>query len=302
MKDGKHYVIGIGELLWDVLPEGKKMGGAPANFAYHINNTGCMADIISSVGDDEDGNELIDALLNRGLQTHLVQKNSISPTGTVSVSLDDKGNPSYIIHENVAWDNIEFVNALEENLGLTDAICFGSLAQRNTVSAETIRECLKSVNANCLRIFDINLRQQFYSPEIIVESLHMTDVLKINEDEIRVIADLFDLGKDENNILNDLTDEFNLKLIALTKGADSSVLFSQNEISTVRTPEVGVVDTVGAGDSFTAVLVAGLLKGDALRSIHQKAVDVSAWVCTMPGATPVYNDHIKEILFRDNLK
>lgn len=296
MKDGKYYVIGIGELLWDVLPNGKALGGAPANFAYHINNTGCTGSIISSLGDDDNGRELIDSLLSKKLEVDLIQIDSNLPTGTVSVSLDKKGKPSYLIHKNVAWDNIKFTKAIEKSLISSDAICFGSLAQRNSVSASTIRECLSRVSPNCLMVFDINIRQQFYSPEIIEESLLMADVLKINEDEISLIADMFDLGKDENRILNVLSKKFKLRLIALTKGADSSVLFSGEEISTIRTPEVNVVDTVGAGDSFTAVLVSGLLKGDSLRSIHKKAVDVSAWVCTRPGATPEYTDTIRDLI------
>jgi len=296
MKDGKPYVIGIGELLWDVLPDGKKMGGAPANFIYHINHMGIYGDIISSVGNDPDGMELIKLIKQKGIPTDLIDIDSRYPTGTVTVKIDRSGNPEYTIHENIAWDHIHFVKSIEENLRMADAICFGSLAQRNTVSAETIIECLRGVDKDCLRVFDINLRQKFFTPKTIMESLHMADILKINEDEIIVVAEMFDSGKDEMSILKNISEKFNLRLIALTKGADSSILYSKDEISSLKTPEVSVVDTVGAGDSFTAVLVAGLLKGDTLKSIHQKAVDVSAWVCTLPGATPPYTQQIKDIL------
>lgn len=297
MKNGKHFVIGIGELLWDMLPEGKKMGGAPANFAYHINNAACTGLAISCVGDDANGRELIKSLSVRGLDPGLIQIDGNKPTGTVSVRVDEAGNPSYIIHENVAWDNIRFTSKIRENLLLADAICFGSLAQRSKVSYETIAECLGKVNSNCLKVFDINIRQNFYTSEKIIESLNLSDVLKINEDEIKVVADIFNLGrKDELSILHYLSERFDLRLIALTKGADSSMLYSEGEISVIQTPRVNVVDTVGAGDSFTAVLVAGLLKNDSMKSIHQKAVEVSAWICTVQGATPDYNEQINDIL------
>jgi len=296
MKKGQPYVIGIGELLWDKLPDGKKMGGAPANFIYHATQMGCEGEVISAVGDDSEGKELIAALNERNINSDLIGIESQYPTGTVTVSLDDSGDPSYIIHENVAWDNIRISEKIRNKVKQADAICFGTLAQRNGVSRNSILECLNSAGSECLKIFDINLRQQFYSKKIINKSLQLADVLKINQEELQIIAKLLKIKGKENEMLDTLAGTFRLKIIALTNGADSSILFFAGRISCIKTPVVDVADCIGAGDSFTAVLVSGLLKGLPIEEIHRKAVDLSAWVCTKAGATPDYNREIKKIL------
>lgn len=295
MKKGKPFLIGIGELLWDILPDGKKMGGAPANFIYHVTQMGCEGEVISAVGNDSEGKELIAVLNDRNIKSDLIGIEAQYPTGSVTVSIDESGNPSYIIHEDVAWDNIKINEKITNKVKQADAICFGTLAQRNNVSRNCIMDCLYNANSKCLKIFDINLRQKFYSKEIILKSLLMADVLKINEEELQIVAFLLKIKGLENEILDKLADKFRLKFIALTKGAGSSILFSAIRKSCIDSPVIDVVDCIGAGDSFTAMLVSGLLKGLPIEEIHRKAVEFSAWVCTKSGATPDYNHEIKEI-------
>ncbi len=281
-------VIGVGELLWDIFPDGKKMGGAPANFIYHISNLGFKGYVVSAVGNDENGRELFVELKNKNIDTSYIETNN-HPTGTVSVSLDSEGNPSYTIHENVAWDFIE-LNNNKLNLALSaDAICFGSLAQRNNVTRHTIESFLFNTNPACIKVFDINLRQNYYSKQIIRNSLELADVLKVNEEELTIVGYMENIKNSEKYIMKKLLEKYELSLIALTKGDKSSIFYTKDEISILDTPKVQVVDTVGAGDSFTATLVAGLLKNMQIKEIHRQAADISAWVCTQAGATPEYN-------------
>ncbi len=279
-------VAGIGELLWDLLPQGKQLGGAPFNFAYHAYQAGCQSFVISALGTDSYGDEILSRFDDLALDKNHVQRTSVFPTGTVTVALDGNGIPSYTIHENVAWDNIAWMSPLEDLAKDLDAVCFGSLAQRNQVSRQTILQFLKATRKDCLRIFDINLRQAFYSKEIIVQSLELANILKLNEDELPVVANLLDLQGDENELCSLIMRDFSLKLIALTKGSKGSTLFTGTEMSDMKVPEVEVADTVGAGDSFTAILVAGLLQNISLERIHKTATEVAAFVCTQKGATP----------------
>jgi fructokinase len=285
-------VIGIGEVLWDMLPEGKQLGGAPTNFAFHAQQLGLQSSIISSVGDDEFGREIL----------YNIDKTSIisfidvidKPTGTVSVRLDKHGIPNYIIHEDVAWDYISPSEDALEFAKKSDAVCFGSLAQRSETSYYSIQEILKMVPESSLKVFDINLRQRFYNENIIGNSLEKANVLKINDEEILLFAEMFGISGDEYEIIYQVLYKYNLRLLALTKGAAGSWLISKEEDSYLETPKVAVADTVGAGDSFTAALVAGMLKGSSLKNIHRSAVDVSAFVCTQKGATPILPNHLIE--------
>lgn len=279
-------VAGIGELLWDVLPEGKQLGGAPANFGYHAFQAGCQACVISAIGADNSGDEILQRFDELGLDKTYVQQTGTFPTGTVTVSLDDNGIPSYIIHENVAWDHIAWNPSLEALAKNVDAVCFGSLAQRNPESRQTILNFLKSTKADCIRVFDINLRQSFYSRDIIYQSLELSTILKLNDDELPVVAGLLGITGTDEELLMQIHQMFDLKLIALTKGAKGSVLFTEKEQTVMEVPKVDIADTVGAGDSFTAVLVAGLLQNHDLKQIHEKATRVAAFVCTQKGATP----------------
>jgi len=279
-------VAGIGELLWDILPEGKQLGGAPCNFAYHALQAGCEAFVISALGSDKDGEEILQVMDQLQLDSSFVQSIPQYPTGTVSVKLDPAGIPDYIIHQNVAWDHMVWGSNLESLAKDIDAVCFGSLAQRNPVSKETIWGFLNATNTGCLRVFDINLRQSFYKREDIVYSLEMANVLKLNEDELPVLCAYFGYEGNEEQLLAKLLHDFQLQLIAYTKGKEGSLLITPAERSFCEVPSIEVADTVGAGDSFTAILLAGMLKGLPLARTHALATEVAAYVCTRNGATP----------------
>ena len=281
----KPYIVGLGEVLWDVLPEGKQLGGAPANFAYHVSQFGHDALAISAVGNDALGDETLEALNARHLQ-HLMPRVDY-PTGTVQVTLDDDGIPTYVIREGVAWDNIPFTAELEDVAQNTRAVCFGSLAQRSPVSRTTIQAFLNAMPKDSLKIFDINLRQNFYNKEIIREALTACNILKINDEELVLIGRLFEYpGLDIENKCWLLLGKYNLDMLVLTCGVNGSYVFTPGSVSFQETPTVEVADTVGAGDSFTGTFVSGLLAGKSIEETHRLAVDVSAYVCTCKGAMP----------------
>lgn len=283
MKTKKFSVIGIGELLWDMLPDGKELGGAPANFAYHANFFGANSTIISALGNDESGKEIRDLLKKRNLEYSINIVNY--PTGWVSVKLD-KGIPNYVIHENVAWDFIALKEEVIPVLQKADAICFGTLSQRSEESFETIQEAIKLVPKTALKVLDINLRQSYYTKNIIEASLKCANVVKLNDEELVILSEMFHLSTGQDEACRQLLNQFNLKLLTLTKGGEGSVLYMPNEISSYPTPKVTVVDTIGAGDSFTAAMVMGLLNGKPLKQIHKEASEHAAKVCASKGATP----------------
>ena len=275
----KKIVVGMGEALWDVLPDGKKIGGAPANFAYHASQFGLNGYVVSAVGNDELGNETIKNLTSKGMNL----------TGTVLVTLDADGVPAYDIKEGVAWDNIPFTQELESLAKETQAVCFGSLAQRSVISRETIHKFLDAMpnDDGRLKIFDINLRQSFYSKEIICESLKRCNVLKINDEELVIISRLFGYpGIDLKDKCWLLIGKYKLKMLILTCGVNGSYVFTPGGMSFVETPKVEVADTVGAGDSFTGSFCSAILKGKSVNEAHELAVKVSAFVCTRNGAMP----------------
>lgn len=290
----KTTIVGMGEALWDVLPEGKKLGGAPANFAYHMSQFGYDSVMVSAVGDDKLGNEILDNLAAKQLQ-HKIEKVPY-PTGVVQVTLDDAGVPCYEIKENVAWDNIPFTSALEELAQHTQAVCFGSLAQRSVVSRETINRFLDAMprKEGQYKIFDINLRQGFYNKEILDESFNKCNILKINDEELITISRLFGFpGIDLQDKCWILLAKYNLKMLILTCGINGSYVFTPGEVSFVETPKVEVADTVGAGDSFTAAFIAAVLAGKSVAHAHRLAVDVSAYICTQNGAMPHLPEEMK---------
>ena len=285
-------VIGIGEALWDMLPEGKKLGGAPANFAFHAGQFGLESMAVSAIGLDPLGEEIAKELEEHGLPFHLDRIDY--PTGTVQVTLDSNGIPQYEIKEDVAWDNIPYTKELADLAGRAQAVCFGSLAQRNPVSRETIGWFLDAVPEDCLKVFDINLRQSFYSKEIIEDSLRRCDILKINDEELEIVKEMFGLPEMPlEGLCRSIIDEYGLKMLILTCGVNGSHVFSGDVSSFIETPKVKVADTVGAGDSFTGAFVASILKGKTVREAHEAAVKVSAFVCTQSGAMPVIPEDLK---------
>ena len=289
----KQSVIGIGEALFDMLPDGKKLGGAPANFAYHVSQFGIDSCAVSAMGKDELGKELVEELNLHNLSHHMEEVDF--PTGTVQVSLDSNGIPAYEIRENVAWDNIPFSPALREMARNCTAVCFGSLAQRSHVSRCTINNFLDTMpdGEGCYKVFDINLRQGFFTKEIIIESISRCNILKINDEELITVSRLFGYpGIDLQNKCWLMLGKYDLKMLILTCGVNGSYVFTPGAVSFIDTPEVAVADTVGAGDAFTGAFVASLLKGRGVREAHETAVKVSAYVCTQNGAMPVIPDYL----------
>ena len=282
----ENIIAGIGEILWDVFPHGKVLGGAPANFAYHVSQFGFDGYAVSAIGNDMLGNEIIESLSNKKLK-YLIESTPYA-TGTVQVTLNGNGIPQYEICENVAWDNIPFTAEMEALARKTETVCFGSLAQRNSVSRATINRFLDCVPETALKIFDINLRQHFYTLELIEHALTRCNILKINDDEVLIVGQLFGWeSKSELEICNQLLHSCDLEIVVLTKGTQGSYVVTQKETSFKPTPLVEVADTVGAGDSFTAAFVSSLLRGQSISEAHQLAVDVSAYVCTQHGAMPL---------------
>ncbi|TFH14992.1 MAG: carbohydrate kinase [Lentisphaerales bacterium] len=286
-------VVGVGEVLWDLLPAGRKLGGAPCNFAYHCLALGAEAYVLSRVGNDEDGEDLLRELSEAGLDVSCVDVDPLHATGTVSVELDSAGKPRYVIHENVAWDFIAATDCLRDVAAGASVICYGSLSQRNSVSRDAVRAVIKCSGSDALKVFDVNLRQSYFSQETIATTVAMSDVLKCNEEELPVIAELLALDGAEEYVMHGLIEKFGLKVVALTKGDQGSVVMSGSDRSELGPAKVSVVDTVGAGDAFTAALVMGLLAGRPLKDLHAHAAELAAYVCTQPGAMPAIPEHLK---------
>ncbi len=288
----KRYIVGLGEALWDVLPDGKKLGGAPANFAYHAAQFGLDTIAISALGEDKLAEETIDALKEHNL--NYLMPRVPYPTGTVQVTLTGDGIPTYDIKENVAWDNIPLTDEMLEVAKNARAVCFGSLAQRNVVSRENIHKFLDATPDDCVKIFDINLRQQFYTKEVIKESLKRCNILKINDEELVLIGRMFGYpGLDIENKCWLILGKYNLDMLVLTCGTNGSYVFTPGQMSFQETPKVKVADTVGAGDSFTGSFVGSILNGKSVPEAHKTAVQVSAFVCTQNGAMPEVPDRLK---------
>jgi fructokinase len=287
----KFILVGLGEILWDMLPKGKQLGGAPANFAYHAQALGCQGIVVSCIGDDELGREILSCLDELKLDRRYVAVDENHPTGTVTIELDKDGKPDYIIHENVAWDYIPSNSELLSLAAKTDAVCFGSLCQRSPVSQKTVRSFLAATGPDCIRLFDINIRQSYYNKDIVHTMLELSNVLKLNDEELPIVAQLLNIKGSETEMLAQLVHRYNLSVIALTKGAEGSCLYSPDEDSACEgVPPAKIVDTVGAGDSFTAALAIGLLRGNGLNQINEHANRVASFVCSQSGATPKLPD------------
>lgn len=285
----KPKIISLGEVLWDLFPAGPRFGGAPANFACHAAHLGGAVAMISAVGDDERGHEAIRILSSFGIDTQMMQIHANSPTGTVGIELDAKGKPTFTIHDGSAWDSIEWTPALETRIAEVDAIYFGTLGQRGEVSRTTIQRALGLAKERGLvRVLDVNLRKPFYDAALIRDSIALASVLKISDDELPEVAAACDIAiaaKPEDT-LRALRERFGLDIVVMTRGAEGALLVSAD--STVDQPGVPttVVDTVGAGDSFTGAFVLGLLRGDAHAAILLTACETAAYVCSQSGAVP----------------
>ena len=282
----KRYIVGLGEALWDVLPEGKKLGGAPAICAYHAGQFGLDTIAISALGEDALAEETIEALKEHGL--NYLMPRVPYPTGTVQVTLAEGGIPTYEIKEGVAWDNIPYTDEMAEIAKNARAVCFGSLAQRNKVSRENIRKFLADTPADCLKICDINLRQQFYSKEVLEDSFQLCNILKINDEELVVVNRMFGYdGLDMRQTCEKMVQDYGLKMLVLTCGTNGSYVFTDDGLTSFQdTPKDEVADTVGAGDSFTGSFCACILNGKPVQEAHKTAVQISAFVCTQNGAMP----------------
>ncbi|MGA8500423.1 MAG: carbohydrate kinase [Candidatus Sulfotelmatobacter sp.] len=282
----RYIVIGLGELLWDLFPAGKQLGGAPANFAYIASLLGDKGIPASRLGRDSLGADAIRRLGELGLSTEFIQKDTDHPTGTVKVEVDRTGQPRFEISESVAWDFLEWTPRWQKLAEQADAVCFGSLAQRSEHSRATIRRFLLALRKSAVRVFDVNLRQNFYSVQVLAESLKLATIVKLNHEELPKIISLFELetSAEEDSARQLLSHE--VKLVCVTRGNGGSLLVSADERSEHPGFKVKVADTVGAGDAFTAALVHGYLRGTSLAQISETANRIGAWVASQSGATP----------------
>jgi fructokinase len=292
MPDKSYNVIGLGELLWDVFPKGKELGGAPANFAYMTSLLGDQGIVASRVGSDALGRTAGRRLERIGLRSKYLQLDTKHPTGTVKVEVDPGGQPTFEIAETVAWDFFEFTPEWQRLASTADALCFGTLAQRSPQSRATIRSFLKEVGAGTTRVFDVNLRQAFYSADILLESMKLADIVKLNQDElptvVKLLGHVFD---EEERAARWLRATYNLRLVCVTRGAKGSLLVSGNEMSQHPGCRVVVADTVGSGDAFTAALVYHYLRRGSLATLNEAANRMGAWVASQTGATPPRDDY-----------
>jgi fructokinase len=291
-------MVGLGEVLWDLLPSGKVLGGAPANFAYMANVLGDQGIVASRVGNDAWGHEALRVMRELGLSTAYVQLDEEHETGTAVVSIDGVGQPNFTITESVSWDFLQWSADWEELAARADVVCFGSLAQRSRISAMTIECFLRTASRNALRICDVNLRQSFYNNEVLRKSFQHADIVKLNDEELPLVTSLLELGSgEEANLAKRLLDTCNLRLVCITRGARGSLLVSREQ--TVEHPgfQVKVADAVGAGDAFTACLAHHYVRGHALAEISESANRFAAWVATQTGATPpITSSELRQIL------
>lgn len=286
-------IVAVGEVLWDMLPAGKQLGGAPANFAYHARSLGADARLISRIGDDPLGVEILERFRSLDLPTDAVQVDAGAPTGTVDVWLGPDGQPRYAIREGVAWDRIEATATALALAARADAVCFGSLAQRAEPSRRAIRAIVEAAPEGALRVFDVNLRPPFGDRDVIAGSLELADVLKLNDHELPELAGMFGLPTAPLPAIEGLAGRFGLALVALTRGAGGSLLWAGGEWSDHPGRPAEVVDTIGAGDAFTAALVTGRLSGRPLEAINRHANEVAAFVCSQPGGTPALPEPLR---------
>lgn len=289
----KPTILSLGEVLWDLFPEGARFGGAPANFACHAAALGADVAVMSAVGDDPRGRKALDILRTYGIDVTLIQLITDAPTGTVGVSLDANGKPTFTIDEGAAWDRIAWMPDLEARINHADAVYFGTLGQRTELSRTTIRRALTLAKAlDVPRIVDVNLRAPFFDRPLVRKSIELANILKLSDDELGEICATcgIDLTDTPIDSLRDLLMQFSLDLVVMTRGADGAILVSPDALVDQPGIPTTVRDTVGAGDAFTAALVTGLLHNESLETIGREACEYAAAVCTQPGAVPELPD------------
>jgi len=288
-------VIGIGEVLWDLLPDGPQLGGAPVNFVLHTQALGAHAPVITRVGCDRLGRGVLERFRKMNVIESTVQVDDDLPTGTATVSLSAQGIPQFVIQENVAWDRIRVTALALETVGRANAVCFGTLAQRHPASRKAIQQLVAAASAGALRVLDINLRHPFYDRDVIESSLRLANLLKLNDDELGILTEMYSLGGDVRQRVVGLAETFELKGVVLTSGARGSLVYRDGCWSEQPARAVQVVDTVGAGDAFTAALTMGWLSRKDLGECHFIAAEVAGYVCSQPGATPSLQGGFKDV-------
>jgi fructokinase len=280
-------MVGLGEILWDLLPSGKQLGGAPANFAYMVKVLGDEGIVASRTGSDDLGHEARKTMKTLGLNPSFLQSDEKHSTGVVKVLIDGAGQPEFTIASDVSWDHLEWTTAWEGLAARADAICFGSLAQRSEESRGTVHRFLEASKENALRIYDVNLREPFYSKDIIIDSLRLANIAKLNADELVKVCGLLNIpGQNEQEMSQRLLTRFDLKLVCITRGTAGSLLLSPDQIVEHGGFKVAVADAIGAGDAFTACLAHHYIRGQSLHTISELANGFASWVATQTGATP----------------
>jgi len=286
-------VVGIGEVLWDLLPSGPQLGGAPANFAYHARQLGAKAQVITRVGNDEHGRRVIRRFEEMGIDGGTVQADAHLPTGTAGVVLGRDGTPQFTIIDGVAWDFLALTEEALKAARNANAVCFGTLAQRTRAASLVVRQLVEATPTTALRVFDVNLREGHYNWEVIEQSLATANVLKMNDQELTVLSPRLELSGGVNQMMSQLAERFELDLVAITCAERGSLLYQDGNWSELPGRKMAVTDTIGAGDAFTAALVLGLLNQFSLEDIHRIAADVASFVCSQQGATPVLPPHLR---------
>ena len=287
------HITGIGEILWDMFPDGAQFGGAPANFVCHSQALGARSHMVSCVGNDDLGRRALTFLREHGVDTSTVTQSEKRPTGTVEIELDTEGVAQFEFAADVAWDALTWSEALTHVAVTADVVCYGTLGQRSEISKNTIQRFLKGTTDECLCVFDVNLRQQFYIEGLIRDSLEFANILKLNDEELPVLSSSCGLSGSATSVMERLRERYNLSLVALTRGAKGAILLTENSLSVCDGFAVEVRDTVGAGDAFTAAMTLGLLLGHELDRINEHACRVAAFVCSQDGAAPKLPDDLK---------
>lgn len=289
-------IVGLGEVLWDLFPDSAHFGGAPANFACHAASLGAEACIAGAIGTDDLGDRALTALRDHRVNCDALARDPAHLTGTVTVQPASGTHVRYTFAENTAWDHLTWSPEIESLAARCDVVCFGTLAQRSPVSRDTIHRFLRSTPHCSWRVFDVNLRLLFYTAEIIQSSLRLATAFKLNDDELPIVARLCDLKNTEPRAaIEELAERFSLYLVALTRGANGSLVWSNGNFDESPATPVDVVDSVGAGDAFTATLISGLWRGAPLSAAHRHASAVAAYVCTQKGATPPLPANLRQL-------